>query len=122
MSIKRIFFAVVGLISLLLGVIGIVIPILPTVPFILLSAYCFARSSQRLHQWLLTHPWFADGLNDWQKHKAMKASLKRRAFWITLASFSISIIIVPLIWVKILLAVMAVVLLSYMSTIPVIND
>lgn len=50
---KKMLFIVVGCISLALGTIGVVLPILPTVPFYLLTAFCFANSSKRLHDWFL---------------------------------------------------------------------
>ena len=49
---KKIVFVTLGCISLALGVVGIVLPILPTVPFFLLTAFCFAKSSERLHSWV----------------------------------------------------------------------
>ena len=51
--IKKGFFVALGCISLALGTVGIVLPILPTVPFYLLTAFCFANSSERLHNWFL---------------------------------------------------------------------
>jgi uncharacterized protein len=54
----RVLFAAAGLVLVGLGVLGILLPGLPATPFLLLAAYCFARSFPRLHEWLVTHPWF----------------------------------------------------------------
>lgn len=62
--------------SLGLGFLGIVVPFLPTVPFIMLSAYAAARGSERLHRWLLTHPQFGPMITDWQEHGAISRSAK----------------------------------------------
>ena len=56
--IARIAFAAAGLVLVGLGVLGILLPGLPATPFLLLAAYCFAKSFPRLHTWLVTHPWF----------------------------------------------------------------
>jgi len=45
-----------GFTALILAIIGIILPLLPTVPFLLLAAFCFARSSEKIHKWLLNHP------------------------------------------------------------------
>lgn len=122
MALKRGFLLLVGLISLLLGVIGIVVPLLPTVPFILLAAFCFARSSSRLHTWLMCHPWFADALRDWESKRAMRRGLKRKAYVATSISFAISIAIVPLLWVKVMLLCMVTLLLLYLRQIPELEE
>lgn len=122
MVLKRGLFLLLGLTALALGLLGIVLPLLPTVPFILLAAFCFARSSDRLHLWLMTHPWFADALTQWQQQGAMRKGLKRKALILTAISFSISIIWVPLVWVKGLLITMALILLWYLKSIPEIED
>lgn len=122
MMLKRGLYLLLGLTALGLGLLGIVLPLLPTVPFILLAAFCFARSSDRLHLWLMTHPWFADALTHWQTQRAMRKSLKRRAMLLTALSFSISILLVPMTWVKLLLVVMALLLLFYMKRIPEVVD
>lgn len=121
MVLKRGLFLLLGLTALVLGLVGIVLPILPTVPFILLAAFCFARSSERLHHWLMTHPWFADALAQWQEQRAMRKGLKRKAMIVSALSFSLSIIVVPILWVKGLLFVMALVLLWYLKGIPEIE-
>ena len=54
----RIFWLTLGGLSLSVGVVGIVVPLLPTTVFVILAAYCFARSSERLHDWLISHRYF----------------------------------------------------------------
>ncbi|MFT4715551.1 MAG: uncharacterized membrane protein YbaN (DUF454 family) [Paracoccaceae bacterium] len=54
-----------GFLSLGLGAIGVVLPLLPTVPFLLLSTFCFSKSSDRLHFWLLNHQTFGPPIADW---------------------------------------------------------
>lgn len=65
--------------SLALGAVGIVLPGLPTVPFVLLSAYAAARGSQRLHRWLLAHPRFGPSIREWEAHGAVSRRAKRLA-------------------------------------------
>ncbi|MEH6420661.1 YbaN family protein [Pseudomonas sp. CGJS7] len=65
--------------SLGLGIIGIVVPGLPTVPFVLLSAFAAARGSQRLHARLLAHRQFGPMIRDWQAHGAVSRRAKRLA-------------------------------------------
>ena len=121
MLLKRGVYLIIGLTSLLLGIIGIVVPLLPTVPFILLAAYCFARSSDRLYQWLMSHPWFADALKNWQAQGAIRKSLKKKAYLVSSLSFVTSIVIVPLIWVKVMLACLGAGLIIYLRSIPEID-
>ena len=68
-----------GLIALGLGVVGVVLPLIPTVPFLLLAAFCFARSSVRLHGWLLTHPHLGAPTTAWRERGAISAKAKRLA-------------------------------------------
>lgn len=122
MVIKRGLYLICGLVSLALGLLGIPLPILPTVPFILLAAFCFARSSTRLHHWLMTHPWFSEALNDWDKQRAIRKGLKKKAYIVSGLSFGVSIAIVPLLWVKIMLLCFAIGLAFYLRQIPELED
>ncbi|MCL1143991.1 YbaN family protein [Shewanella gaetbuli] len=122
MALKRGLFLLIGLTSVTLGTIGIVVPLLPTVPFILLAAYCFARSSDRLHNWLMTHPWFSEALNNWQTKRALSKKLKKRAMIMTTLSFVVSIMIVPLVWVKVMLFCMLCGLLLFLWRIPDLTE
>lgn len=65
-----------GGLSLVCGIIGIVLPLVPTTPFLLLSSYCFVRSSPRAHRWLLNHPWFGDYLHDWERYRGVRRHVK----------------------------------------------
>lgn len=65
------FFLAAGITSVALGLAGLVLPVLPTTPFILLAAYCFARASPRLHQWLLRSRTFGPMIREWQRHRAI---------------------------------------------------
>jgi len=59
-----------------LGAIGIVLPLLPTTPFILLAAFCFARSSKRCHGWLVNHKVFGPIITNWTEYGAIGEALK----------------------------------------------
>ena len=72
----RITWLVVGLTSLGLGALGVALPLLPTTPFILLAAFAFAQSSERLHDWLLDHNIFGPLIDNWRKHGAISKRAK----------------------------------------------
>ena len=78
MSIKRIAFIVLGCISLALAVLGVVLPILPTVPFLALAAFCFAKSSDRLNNWLINTKFYQNNLADFKAGKGMTVKTKVR--------------------------------------------
>ncbi len=78
MSIKRIVFVVLGCISLALAVLGVVLPILPTVPFLALAAFCFAKSSDRLNNWLINTNFYQNNLADFKAGKGMSVKTKVR--------------------------------------------
>ena len=60
-----------GLASLGLGIVGAFLPLLPTVPLLLLAAFCFARSSDRLHDWLINHRQFGPYITNWRQRGAI---------------------------------------------------
>ncbi|MCG8435160.1 MAG: YbaN family protein [Gammaproteobacteria bacterium] len=66
----------VGVVSLGCGAAGAVLPLLPTTPFVLLSAYAFARSSPSLHRWLIRHPHFGPLIRNWQLYGAIDRRTK----------------------------------------------
>lgn len=98
-SIKRATFLLLGALSLALGVIGIVLPILPTTPFILLAAFFFAQSSERLHAWLLNHPRFGPSIRDWQQHRAISRFAKKLAILTMIGVLAVSLLLQLPLWV-----------------------
>ena len=76
MRLKKALLVVVGCISLALGAIGAVLPILPTVPFLMLSAFCFAKSSEKLHSWFISTKLYKKNLESFVKGEGMTVKTK----------------------------------------------
>lgn len=83
----------IGGLSILLGLLGIVLPLLPTTPFFILALSCFARSSPYFHQKLLKTPYIGDILQDWEKDKKIDKKRKSQIYLVVLSSFMLSILI-----------------------------
>lgn len=94
-----------GLTSLVLGIVGVALPLLPTTPFVLLSAYCFARSSPRLHDWLLANRSFGPLINRWRQHRAIAPRTKLLAVGSMIGGVGVSLAIGVPTWVLIVQAV-----------------
>src|SRR5216684_390231 len=75
-GIWRVLYVALGLFFVALAVIGVVTPLLPTTPFLLLAAYFFARSSTRLHNWLLRSRLFGGLIRDWQRYRGVRLRVK----------------------------------------------
>lgn len=78
----------VGLTATGLGLIGVVLPLMPTTVFLILAAYAFARSSPRLHGWLTEHPRFGPVILNWQRH----GSIDRRAKLMAVAVMAVTFV------------------------------
>lgn len=119
---QRTILIIIGWLAVALGTLGVILPLLPTTPFILLAAWCFARSSPRFHQWLLYRSWFGGYLRHWQKHRAMPPGAKPRAIAVILLTFAISLWLVNMMWVRFLLLGILACLLIFMWRIPVVDE
>lgn len=73
---RKFFFLSVGLLSLTVGIVGLFVPLLPTTCFVLLAAYCFSKSSDRLYQRLIQHPRFGRTILSWQKYRVIQVPIK----------------------------------------------
>lgn len=89
----RSLWALLGLFALALATVGIVTPVLPTAPFLLLAAYCFARSSERLHNWLLSHPILGPPIMDWNRSGAISRQAKAIASASMIAALGLSLVL-----------------------------
>jgi uncharacterized membrane protein YbaN (DUF454 family) len=97
-----------GIISLILAIIGIFLPLLPTTPFLLLSAACFAKSSERLYNWLMNHKYFGPIIRNYREKKSVSLHSKIYALvllWTTILSSAI--FFVTILWIKVLLVFIA---------------
>lgn len=88
----RLLFLLCGCACVALGVAGIMLPVLPTTPFMLLAAACFARSSERFHRWLLTHPLFGATVREWEQYRSVRRRTKRIAILTMAITLGVSIL------------------------------
>ncbi|MEO0999273.1 MAG: YbaN family protein [Pseudomonadota bacterium] len=89
----RIFWIGLGSLSVALGAVGMVLPLLPTEPFLLLAAFAFARSSPRLHDWLIAHPRFGQPILDWRARGAISVRVKWIATGTMAAALGMSLLV-----------------------------
>jgi len=118
-SVTRHLLLAVGWTALGLGVVGIVVPVLPTVPFLLLAAACFLRSSERLHRWLVTHPVFGHHIADYLAGRGLRVRAKVTALLTLWASILLSVIlVVPLLWADLVMLAVAAAVSVYILRLP----
>ena len=89
--IKKYLLIFFGLLFVALGIIGVMLPILPTTPFLLLALACFANSSPSFHQMLLHNRWFGDALQQWEDDRSISRRSKIKAMIIIVITFTLSI-------------------------------
>ncbi|MDH3416428.1 MAG: YbaN family protein [Gammaproteobacteria bacterium] len=80
----RVFWLLAGLVSVALGAVGLVLPLLPTTPFLLIAAFAFARSSARLNRWLREHRSFGPLIDNWHRDGSIDLKVKRIAIIVVL--------------------------------------
>jgi hypothetical protein len=101
---KRIVLLAAGWLTAGLALVGVMLPVLPTTPFLLVAAACFLRSSPTLHKRLLNDRRFGPYLRQWDHDRSIPARAKRRAYAVVAVTFSISIWFVDAAWLRFTLA------------------
>jgi uncharacterized membrane protein YbaN (DUF454 family) len=99
-------------------VIGVVVPILPTTPFLLVAAACYARSSTRLYAWLLGQPSLGRIVAEWRRSRSLPPGVKPRALLVVALTFTVSILLVDALVLQLLLVVVGVILAAFLWRIP----
>lgn len=108
-SLSRWVLTIAGTFSLGLGIVGILLPLLPTTPFLLLAAACYARSSERFNNWLLNNRWFGNYLRNYWKGKGIPLKVKVLSIsflWITIGYSAF--FVVQILLGKIILVIIAI--------------
>jgi len=107
-----------GHLMLALGVIGAFVPLMPTTVFLILAASCYARSSSRLHRWLLSHRTFGPVLRDWEDHRSMRRTTKRVALTAIVIAFTATFFAIPLAWVRVIHVLIGSALVAFILKVP----
>jgi uncharacterized membrane protein YbaN (DUF454 family) len=112
-----------GFLATALGVLGVFLPVLPTVPFLLLALACFARSSERFYDWLLDHAHFGPIVQPYIDGCGMSRASKGKAITLLWASIILSaFLLVEHVWVRVVLLVIACAVTFYLFSLPTINS
>jgi uncharacterized protein len=107
-----------GSFFLIIGIIGIFLPLLPTTPFLVLAAACYAKSSKRFYNWLINNKWFGSYIKNYRAGKGI--SLKSKLYTISLLWVTIlfsAFIIVKILWIKFILIIIAILVTIHVFTI-----
>ena len=102
------FYIILGTLSMTVGIIGIFLPVLPTTPLLLLTAWCYYRGSDRLYDWLMSHPYFGRHIRDFRENKIIPRKVKAYTLALLWASLLFCAYILPPLWLKCLMIAIAV--------------
>jgi uncharacterized membrane protein YbaN (DUF454 family) len=117
--VTRVLLMIAGTISLAFAIIGIVLPLIPTTPLLLLTAACYCRSSERLYSWLINNKWFGEYIRNYREGKGIP--LKTKIFALTILWLTISIstlFLMPILIVQVVLLVVAVAVSIHILRLP----
>ena len=114
----RILLMALGFVFAGLGAVGAFLPVLPTTPFVLLAAACFARTSPTFHRRLIENRLFGTYIEQWQRHGTIPVEAKRKAYGLVVGTFALSIFLVDPLWLRLTLAGVALALILFLVWLP----
>ena len=114
----RVLFNVLGTLALILAVLGIFLPLLPTTPFLLLAAACYMRGSTRMYDWLTSHRIFGPYIRDFQSGRGIPLRTKVLALALMWPSLAVSAWLMPVPWARWLLLIPGVGVTAYLLRLP----
>lgn len=110
---------VIGWLSVVLGIIGIFLPLLPTTPFLLLAAACFVRSSPRFYQWLIRHPKLGGYVIHYLNGEGMPKKAKLFTILLIWSTMGLSAwLVAPVLWIKLALFITGLLVSAYILRLP----
>jgi uncharacterized membrane protein YbaN (DUF454 family) len=110
-----------GLLAVVLGTLGMFLPLLPTVPFLLLATFCFAKSSPAWKKKLLHHPFIGKPLREWLYYKGIRKKDKIFSVAFLWVSILISAFIVTVLWIRVLLIIIAIAVTTHLLSFKTIK-
>jgi uncharacterized membrane protein YbaN (DUF454 family) len=118
-TILRALLIVAGTISLIFAAIGVVLPLIPTTPLLLLAVACYCRSSERLYTWLINNRWFGEYIRNYREGKGIPLKTKMLAVTVLCATISVSVVfLVPILLVQVLLLAIAIAVSAHILRLP----
>lgn len=120
--IKKYLLIAMGTISLVLGTIGIFIPVLPTTPFLLLSSFCYLRSSERLYNWLINHKVFGSYIYCYMTYKAVPRNTRTGAICFLWSGLIISMLLVQSLHLRLFLTVVGIGVTIHLMSLKVLTN
>lgn len=112
----------IGCLCVVLGVVGLFVPMMPGVVFLLIAAWCFARSSDRFHDWLLNHRYLGPQIQAWHSGRGFERKLRRKILLIMWASMTLSMVLIGNAWAALGLVLCGSATTAYILKQPVYNE
>ena len=117
LSSKQVALICLGWFFVILGIIGIILPILPTTPFLILAMFIFSKSSPKFYQMLVNNSVIGPELRDWRDHRRIARKSKYKAYILILITFSISIYLIEFLALRIILIICLILLIGFLHSI-----